>query len=77
MSDSKPAFVFPDPDAPRHFWWPITALVPADGAQEEQHFEVQFEELTHEQIEAVGRAGRAARQTMRGTRCAGSSRRSL
>lgn len=51
--DPKPAFVFPDPDAPRRFWWPITVLVPADGAQEEQHFEVQFEELTLEQIEAV------------------------
>ena len=53
MSDPKPAFVFPDPDAPRRFWWPITVLVPADGAQEEQHFEVQFEELTLEQIEAA------------------------
>ena len=53
MSDAKPAFVFPDPDAPRHFWWPITVLVPADGAQQEQHFEAQFEELTLEQIEAA------------------------
>ena len=53
MSDAQPAFVFPDPDAPRHFWWPIVVLVPADGAQKEQHFEVQFEELTHEQIEAA------------------------
>ena len=50
--DAKPAFVFPDPDAPRRFWWPITILVPGDGAQQEQHFEVQFEELTLEQLEA-------------------------
>ena len=52
MSDAKPAFVFPDLEAPRRFWWPITVLVPADGAQQEQHFEVQFEELTLEQLEA-------------------------
>ena len=51
--DPKPAFVFPDPDAPRRFWWPIMVLVPGDGAQEEQHFEAQFEELTFEQIEAA------------------------
>ena len=68
--DPKPAFVFPDPDAPRRFWWPIPVFVPADGAQEEQHFEVQFEELTLEQIEAAAelaapRGGDDARDSAR------------